>query len=572
MDSTEITFSKWQSFCKCEPNEARYIARFYRDNLYESPINVATAESDFDLKSFYKKAKDYFHLDNSVPIEDLLLIQTGDKYDLKPELIKALRSCLFERVNHRRNSPDNNVDENLLNEVKTILEDDKYSKFRLGKCKDEFWGERVESAKFNTKEDRRFLNKILKIIQEGYEKDDLKNKVNEQKEENLCKASKNNRADYEGKYEKLLSDEFFNKIEAFEALTLLGKYAVFDHVSRLCDIKSAIEDWWETLDEGLRVIFSRDNLSFMKQEIENKKDYEICEDPDDEIKGYVALIRGEKNVILQGAPGVGKTYISREIMRYFEKGGRSRVDFVTFHQSMDYESFVIGIQAKTHNCNIEYTVEDGIFKKMCSEASNRPGEDFLLVIDEINRGNISKIFGELISLIEPDKRLGEKNELSARLPYASHDTERFGVPANLYILGTMNTTDRSVGGIDYALRRRFAFRTLTANEKKVNDDSEAKELFAAVKSFIKNNHADDIRNVDDIMVGHSYFRDDRIRDDRKQAWNREQAWTDKIRPLLEEYINDGILKNSAYEELNKDVKEFIKANSKKKTTAKKDNV
>lgn len=564
MDSNEITFSKWLSFCKCEPDEARYVARFYRDKLYEYPIDVATANSD--LNSFYEKAKDYFHLDNSVPIEDLLLIQTGDKYDLKPELIEALRFCLFERVNHRRNSRDNNVDENLLNEVKTILEDDKQSEFLLDKCKDELWRDYVNKSEFTKKKDKETfllgddsnggkISKIFDIIRKAYDKDELKDKVNEQVKANLDRASTPD--DFRGAYESLFSDEFYNKIEPYLALTLLGKYAAFDYCSQLCDIKSAIEVWWGTLDEGLHVIFSRDNLSFMKQEIET-------EDPDKEIKDYVALIRKEKNVILQGAPGVGKTYISRKIMRYFEKGDRSRVDFVTFHQSMDYESFVIGIQAKTHNGNIEYTVEDGIFKKMCSEASNRPGEDFLLVIDEINRGNISKIFGELISLIEPDKRLGEENELSARLPYASHDTERFGVPANLHILGTMNTTDRSVGGIDYALRRRFAFRTLPAEEDLVKDNPQAKELFAAVKSFINNNHADDIRNVDDIMVGHSYFR----RDDCKQAWNREQAWKDKIRPLLEEYINDGILKNSAYEELNK-----IEANlNLKKTTAKKDNV
>ena len=564
MDPTKITVCMWLSFCKCKPDEARYVARFYWEKLYNGWIDVKTAESD--LKSFYGKAKDFFHRPNST-IEDLLLIRKGegdgngngdgdkDAYDLKPELIEALRFCLFERVNHRRNSRDNNVDENLLNEVKTILEDDKHSECLLGECKDEFWEECVESTEFTDRDKENFLlvdsNKqisaIFDIIREAYDKDELKGKLDTQVSNNI--EGKTKREQYLREYKLLFSSKFYNKIEPYLALTLLGKYAVFDYISQLCDIKSAIEAWWGTLDEGLRVIFSRDNLSFMKQEIET-------EDPDEEIKDYVALIRKEKNVILQGAPGVGKTYISRKIMRYFEKGDRSRVDFVTFHQSMDYESFVIGIQAKTHNGTIEYTVEDGIFKKMCSEASNRPDEDFLLVIDEINRGNISKIFGELISLIEPDKRLGRENELSARLPYASHDTERFGVPENLHILGTMNTTDRSVGGIDYALRRRFAFRTLTANEKKVNDDPQAKELFAAVKSFINNNHADDIRNVDDIMVGHSYFRDDR-----KQAWNREQAWEDKIRPLLEEYINDGILKNSAYKKLNKDVKEFIEDNS-----------
>ena len=156
MDSTEITFFKWLSFCKCKPDEARYVARFYRDKLYKFPIDVATANSD--LNSFYEKAKDYFHLDNSVPIEDLLLIRIEDEdaYDLKPELIKALRFCLFERVDHRRNSPDNNID-NLVQEVTTILEDDNQSEFLLGKCKDELWRECVDKSGFDERDKEVFL-------------------------------------------------------------------------------------------------------------------------------------------------------------------------------------------------------------------------------------------------------------------------------------------------------------------------------------------------------------------------------------------------------------------------------
>ena len=124
--------------------------------------------------------------------------------------------------------------------------------------------------------------------------------------------------------------------------------------------------------------------------------------------------------------------------------------FVTFHPSYSYEDFVEGIRPVTKNGVISYELQDGIFKKICKDAQNDPDNDYLLIIDEINRGNISKIFGELITLIEADKR--EKHSL-----YLAYSKKSFSVPKNLYILGTMNTADKSLVQIDTALRRRFAF-------------------------------------------------------------------------------------------------------------------
>lgn len=156
---------------------------------------------------------------------------------------------------------------------------------------------------------------------------------------------------------------------------------------------------------------------------------------------------------------------------------------------------------------------------------------YVLIIDEINRGNVSKIFGELITLLEADKRIGGDHPIRVTLPYSK---ESFGVPSNLYIIGTMNTTDRSVGNIDYAVRRRFAFATLKAKRELVEQNSilEAATLFDAVESFIKKHKID--MDFEDLMVGHSYF----FAEDENEL---ELKWQYEILPLLNEYIKDGIV-------------------------------
>lgn len=162
---------------------------------------------------------------------------------------------------------------------------------------------------------------------------------------------------------------------------------------------------------------------------------------------------------------------------------------------------------------------------------NSGTKNYVLVIDEINRGNVSKIFGELISLLEADKRVGGDHPLTVTLPYSK---ESFSVPSNLYIIGTMNTTDRSVGSIDYAVRRRFAFVTLEADDKLVTN-KEAHDLFMAVKNFLNKSKYD--MDIEDLMVGHSYFMTDDT-DTLKMKWQYE------ILPLLMEYHKDGIISKS----------------------------
>lgn len=162
-------------------------------------------------------------------------------------------------------------------------------------------------------------------------------------------------------------------------------------------------------------------------------------------------------------------------------------------------------------------------------------EKYVLIIDEINRGNVSKVLGELITLLETDKRIGQENETRVTLPYSK---KQFGVPANLYIIGTMNTADRSIGYIDYAVRRRFAFIQCNAEEDIIKDYSKATsekacKLFNEIKKIVISKNLIDV-DEQDVMIGHSYFL---AEDEAKLRLNLEH----EIKPLLREYVKDGIL-------------------------------
>ena len=280
---------------------------------------------------------------------------------------------------------------------------------------------------------------------------------------------------------------------------------------------------------------------------------------------YIRLLQESKNLILTGAPGTGKTYITTALAvlmcdreRYTEDHRQlkavykqlqqeGRIGFTTFHQSMDYEDFVEGLkpetlkpsEASTSDGYMRFVVKKGLLRQMCDNAEAEPDRNFLLIIDEINRANISKVLGELITLLEPSKRLGAEDEFTVTLPY-SGDT--FGVPSNLYIIGTMNTADRSLGYIDYAIRRRFAFCPLISSSMAILDYYEGneselylkeRELMTRVRSIIQTHHSLDFE-VDDIMVGHSYFMS---KDEDMYDFNLKY----KIRPLLLEYLRDGLL-------------------------------
>jgi 5-methylcytosine-specific restriction protein B len=167
----------------------------------------------------------------------------------------------------------------------------------------------------------------------------------------------------------------------------------------------------------------------------------------------VSLLRRKKNLLLQGAPGTGKTFIAKRLAwLLMGQEDESRVETAQFHQSTSYEDFIQGLRPDESG---KFLLTNGVFYDFCRRAADSPADvPYVFIIDEINRGNLSKIFGELMMLIEHDKR-GEKHGI--RLAYSSTSSKKFHVPENVHLIGTMNTADRSLSLVDYALRRRFAF-------------------------------------------------------------------------------------------------------------------
>ena len=414
--------------------------------------------------------------------------------------------------------------------------------------------------------------------------------------------------------------------------------------------------------------FSRIIKEDIKQKIYH---YINSKTKEQDMQEKINILKQKKQIILQGAPGTGKTYLTPKLAvelidgsssedrvklmkRYQDLVQEERIFFTTFHQSMDYEEFVEGFKPNEEG---DFKLTNGIFKKACEKALtagtgkigieealkllllkikdvspieiksvtdeatytldygatrqqdnindmiqnpeswddtipfkinftnksthityNRSkkhiiesyqkytNSDFInarpypralikhmiedlnlldpstvptaipviLIIDEINRGNISKILGELITLLEVDKRRGEINEVKAELPYSS---EPFSVPPNLYIIGTMNTADRTISYIDYALRRRFAFITIGADVSAIKNDK-ARTLFIQIRDNIvtRENLVEEFE-VEDLMIGHSYF----IVNDEQELKIKLKY---EIKPLLLEYLKDGILINN----------------------------
>ena len=216
-----------------------------------------------------------------------------------------------------------------------------------------------------------------------------------------------------------------------------------------------------------------------------------------------------------------------------------RYRFITFHQSYSYEDFIEGIKPQVYENEenpelgkkVIYDVKDGLFKDLVIEAINNPERNYALFIDEINRGNIANIFGELITLIEEDKRIGAVNYIPTKLPYSGTE---FGVPQNLHIIGTMNTADRSVEALDTALRRRFSFVEMNPEPEKLSQpEFECKGIDHAKILATINSRIEKLLDKD-YCIGHSYFMT--IKDRQDPLEEVKEIFQNKILPLLQEYF------------------------------------
>ena len=375
---------------------------------------------------------------------------------------------------------------------------------------------------------------------------------------------------------KIIEASQNNQLEIIENINELGhvfKWKIAFHYQNISDIRIVCIFKRETLREIAKKELGNANLKTYEiyKELLKDKKYnleEMCMEKSIPLwkkyeKNTEQTTQSEKtsqekqntknsiplNQILYGPPGTGKTYstIDRalEILGYSKEDRnearklfndfkeKGQIAFITFHQSYSYEEFVEGIKPKLSNDSgqISYEIKNGIFKELCKKAENDK-EHHILIIDEINRGNISKILGELITLIEEDKRMGAKEEIKLKLPYSQ---EEFGVPKNLYIIGTMNTADRSIAFMDTALRRRFEFIEMMPEPEKLKEIEGIKlnELLKAMNERIE------FLLDREHLLGHAFFMDIKNLEDLKQVFKN------KIIPLLQEYFYEDYAKIKA---------------------------
>ncbi len=267
-----------------------------------------------------------------------------------------------------------------------------------------------------------------------------------------------------------------------------------------------------------------------------------------EVKHILNIWCSRKNLIIQGAPGVGKTFAAYKLAcAMIEQKSPERVGFIQFHSSYSYEDFIQGYRPSENG----FKLQDGKFKIFCDRAHKKPNDRFVFIIDEVNRGDLSKIFGELLLLVEPDKR---SEDWATPLTY-SNTGEKFFVPENVYLLGLMNTADRSLAVVDYALRRRFGFYEMKPqfNSKKFQNYLRKNEISDNMVQLIRDRIGDLNSEIgkerflgSGFQIGHSFFCE-------KLYGKNEKEWykiivNSQIIPLLEEYYFD---KPNRFDELKK---------------------
>lgn len=278
---------------------------------------------------------------------------------------------------------------------------------------------------------------------------------------------------------------------ALKTLTDITSYT--DYVEKLCAL---FEDDSEDIEAEEKTYPKYSVEDFLSEVYMTGEDYDTL----------VGVLENKKNIILQGAPGVGKTFAAKRLA-YSMIGEKNpeRVQMVQFHQSYSYEDFIEGYRPASKNVDgADFIIKKGSFYKFCKKAADDDENDYFFIIDEINRGNLSKIFGELFMLIETDKRGVELQLL--------YSDEKFFVPKNVYIIGMMNTADRSLAMLDYALRRRFSFVEMKpgfetegfmAYQEGLENDK-FNSLISCVKQ-LNVRISDDDTLGEGFCIGHSYF-------------------------------------------------------------------
>lgn len=367
---------------------------------------------------------------------------------------------------------------------------------------------------------------------------------------------------------KQITNKYGNSAAHYNMNTIKVAKAVHKETQcPLCVRESGENEYWPVLfygraledsDEGVFSYKMREPLMEAIKSLEERGVFQEMKELDKEF---------DKNLILYGPPGTGKTYNSviyavaicdgkpldeltdyaAVMSRYNELKKAGRISFTTFHQSYGYEEFIEGIKPiiDENKQDIGYTIEPGVFKKFCDNAKSitrtstdiestvieEDTEPYVFIIDEINRGNISKIFGELITLIESTKRAGMPEAASAILPYSG---DEFSVPSNVYILGTMNTADRSIALMDTALRRRFQFVEMMPDSdvlRKIHADKVEDLDVAAMLDKI--NERIEYLYDREHTIGHAFFTD--LKDDATLE-KLQSIFEKSVIPLLQEYF------------------------------------
>ena len=260
----------------------------------------------------------------------------------------------------------------------------------------------------------------------------------------------------------------------------------------------------------------------------------------DYLQRIETLIREKGQIILYGPPGTGKTYVAKRFAQYFVDQSGGNVRIVQFHPSYSYEEFIEGIRPETDGGQLTYPIRPGVFRRLCEEARRNPSRRYVLIVDEINRGSLPRIFGELLYLLEY-----RDSQERVTLPYSG---DRFNIPQNMYLIGTMNTADRSIALVDHALRRRFYFFALRPSPEILQAWLEVhnRETMVWVADLLKklNQQLDEDHIEWHLHIGHSYFmvKDGALSEDRVAL-----IWHHSIEPMLEEYFYKQPERRSRYQ-------------------------